>query len=187
MDNTIEHEEAWSSRPWRIAAWSAAAALMLVPISVQLLSGNFGWSPGDFILVAIVLLTGCALFDLAARKAPNFAYLAGSAAALAAGFGLFMVNGAVGLVGSEDEGANLLFGLVILVATIGAVAARGRPERLATTMFAAAALQVVVSIAVIGLVGLGADEGAPLAEVIGLSMFAGLWAVSGGLFLKSDR
>jgi hypothetical protein len=159
---------------------------MLLPITVQAVSGNFGWSIGDFIFVAVILFMGCFLFDLAARRAPNLSYLAGAAAALGAGFGLVVVNGAVGLVGSEDEAHNLLFIAVILVAIIGAVFARGRSPAMARAMFAAAVVHIVVSVALLIKAG-GVSDGDPRMEVIGLSVFAGIWLASAWLFRNASR
>ena len=176
----------WRSGPWRAAAWTIAAGLMLLPVTVQLVSGNFGWSAGDFVFAAVILFTGGFLFDIAARKAPNLSYLLGAGAALAAGFGLFVVNGAVGLVGSEDEAHNLLFLAVILVAAAGAVAARGRPSGMARAMLAAAIAHIVVSAGLLIRAG-GASDGSVMTEVVGLSMFAGIWLASALLFRNAAR
>lgn len=157
---------------------------MLVPVGVQLVGGNFGWSAGDFAFAAIILFTGCLIFDLAARRAPNFAYLAGAASALAAGFGLIVVNGAVGLVGSEDEAHNLWFLAVILVAIAGTVMARGRPRGMARTMLAAAATHILVSVALL-VEAAGVSDGDPRMEIVGLAMFAAIWLVSAGLFRRA--
>lgn len=186
MNEVLEKKEGWRSGPWRAAAWTAAACLMLVPVTVRLVSGDFGWSIGDFIFVGIILLAGCSLFDLAARKAPNFSYLAGSGAALAAGFGLFVVNGAVGLVGSEDEVHNLLFLPVILIAIGGAVVALGRAEGMARVMLAAAIAHVLVSAGLLIAAG-GESDGNPLAEVAGLTIFAAIWFASAALFRNAAR
>lgn len=180
MQSASRDGRGWRSTPWRIAAWSTAAGLMLLPVVVQLVRGNFGWSAADFVFVAIVLFAGCFIFDLAARKAPNFAYLAGSAAGLAAGFGLLVVNGAVGLVGSEDEAHNLLFGVVLLVAIAGVVVARGRAHGLARAMLAAAVTHIAVSSA--ALIVAGGSDGTLRMEVVGLSVFASIWLASAWLF-----
>ena len=187
MEQVLKHDDGgWNSTPWRIAAWSTAAALMLLPISIQLISGNFGWTIGDFIFAAVVLLVSCSLFDWVARKSPNFSYLAGGGAALAAGFGLIVVNGAVGLVGSEDENHNLLFLAVILVAIVGAILARGRPASMARAMTAAAVTHFVISTVLLVRAG-GVSDGDPTAEVVGLSIFAGVWLASAALFRNSAR
>ncbi len=174
------------SGPWRRAAWVLAAAIMLVPVSVQLFSGNFGWSIFDFIGVAIILLAGCLIFDFTARRAPNLSYLAGAGAALAAGFGSLVVNGAVGLVGSEDEPHNLLFLFVLIIAIGGAAIAEGRPSSMARAMFTAALTHVFVSVALV-LKARGISDGDPQMEVVGLAMFAGIWLASGWLFQHASK
>lgn len=185
MEEVLRMDTSWNSKPWRIAAWSGAAAIMLFPIGIQLVSGNFGWSAADFLFLAVILLTGCLVFDFAARKAPNFSYLAGASAALAASFGLVVVNGAVGLVGSENEAHNLLFLVAILVATFGAIIARGRATGMARVMFLAAITHVAVSTALLIDAG-GVSDGDPLMEVIGLSVFAAVWLASGLLFRNAS-
>lgn len=186
MGQTLESNNPWRSKPWRIAAWSAAVGLMLLPIIVQLVRGNFGWSVGDFIFVGIILFTSCLLFDVAARRAPSFSYLAGAGAALAAGFGLIVVNGAVGLVGSEREAHNLLFLAVLLVALIGALASRGTPEGMARAMLAAGITHILVSAGLLIDAG-GVSDGDPRMEVVGLSVFAAMWLVSAWLFRNASR
>ena len=186
MERSFNNDSGWRSGPWRVAAWATAAVLMLVPVSVQLFSGNFGWNTFDFIFAAAILLVSCLIFDFAARKSPNFSYLAGAGAALAAGFGLFVVNGAVGLVGSEDEAHNLLFGLVLLVSVVGAVMARGRPRGMARAMLAAALTHIAISAALLIRAG-GVSDGDPRAEVMGLGVFAAIWLASAWLFRNSAR
>lgn len=176
----------WNSRPWRIAAWSLAIVLMALPISVQLVKGNFGWSLSDFIGVGILLLVGCGLLDITARRAPNLAYLAATSAALAASFGSIAVNGAVGFVGSEEEAQNLLFVMVVGGALIGAVLARGQARAMARAMLVAAVTHILVSAALV-IKAAGVSDGDPRMEVVGLAVFAAMWLASSGLFLKASR
>ncbi len=186
MADTMRSGGGWNSRPWRIAAWSVAAGLMLLPVMASLATGGTDWSNGDFVFVAVVLFGSCFLFDLAARKAPNFPYLAGAGCALAAGFGLIVVNGAVGLVGSEDEAHNLWFGAAILVAITGALIARGRSEGMARAMFAAAITHIAVSAALLIGAG-GVAEGGLSMEIVGLAGFAAMWLTSAALIHYSAR
>lgn len=185
MQQASKNDRQWRSTPWRIAVWATAAGLMLAPVVVRLVSGDFGWSVGDNMFVAVVLFVGSFIFDRAARRAPNFSYLAGVAAALAAGFGLFVVNGAVGLVGSEDQAHNRWFLAVILAAIVGAVAARGRTEDLARAMLAAGVAHILVSAAVLISTG-GASDGDARMEVVGLSVFAAIWLASAWLFRRAS-
>ena len=184
MERTLGKNGGWQSGPWRIAAWVVAAGLFLLPVVVELGSKDFGWNFADFVFWGIVLVVSCLLFDFAARKSPNFSYLAGSGAALAAGFGLVIVNGAVGLVGSEDEGHNILFGLVLMTAVVGAFIARGRAEGLSRAMLAAAIVHIAVSAILLVRSG-GTTEATLGAEIAGLSVFAAIWLASGWLFRRS--
>ena len=85
------------------------------------------WTAFDFVFMA-ALLGGVGLgLELAVRKTRNVAYRMAACAALAAAFLLIWINGAVGIIGSEQEDANLLYGGVLGVALIGAAAARFRP------------------------------------------------------------
>lgn len=176
----------WNSRPWRIAAWSAVAGIMLIPIAVQLVHGPFGWSAGDFVGVTVILSFSGAIFDLVARRSPNLAYLAAAGTALAAGFGLVVVNGAVGLVGSEDQAHNLFFLVVLTVAVVASVIARGRPISLAKAMLATAGTHIAVSSALL-IRADGVSDGDPNMEIVGLGVFALLWLVSAWLFRSSAK
>ena len=179
-------DDGWNSRPWRIAAWFATAGLIALPITIQLISGNFGWSLADFVSVTIILLMSCGLFDIAARSASSASYLAGTSAALAAGFGSIVLNGAIGFVGSEDEPHNLLFLAVVCVAVIGAVLARGHAMALSIAMSAAGIAHIVVSIGLL-INADGTSDGDPQMEVVGLTVFAAMWLASAWLFRKASR
>ena len=186
MEASPGREASWNSKPWRVAAWSAAAGLTLLPMAVQLTYGHFGWSFFDFVGIGMILLSGCTIFDLIARRAPNFAYLAGAGAALAAGFGLVVVNGAVGLVGSEDEAHNVYFYAAPLFAILGSIFAGGQPMPMAKAMLAAAGVHIAVS-TVLLIDANGVSDGNPQVEVIGLSIFALLWLGSAWLFRVSSK
>jgi hypothetical protein len=85
-------------------------------------------------------------FDLAVRMTPNTAYHAAAGLALTAALILVWVNGAVGLIGSEDNPANLLYGGVLAVGIIGAGIARFRPHGMARALFATALAQALVPV-----------------------------------------
>jgi len=82
-------------------------------------------------------------------------------------------TGAVGIIGSEQEDADLLFGAVILVGLGGAIAARFRAARMARAMIAAAVAHLAVP--VIALAGGLAPRSAVLAPEVPISttVFAG--------------
>lgn len=166
-------------RGLRIAVWGGAGLLMLAPAVAARLSDEMRWDPGDFLLAGSMLLAGCGLFELAMRKSGSWAYRAGAMVAAGAAFLIFLAAGAVGIVGGEDEPANLLFLGVIALAAAGALAARFRPRGLARAMAAAAAAQGAAGVA--GFVLLPDVRG----FLVATALFTPLWLLSAWLFHKA--
>jgi hypothetical protein len=128
-----------------------------------------------------MLLAGCGLWELAIRKSSSRTYGAGAGVAVAAAFLLFLVNGAVGIVGSEDEPVNLIYLGVIAVAVIGAVIARFRPRGMARAMAVTAGAQVLAGAVAVTLVP---DIRGFL---LGTALFAPIWLLAAWLFHKAAR
>jgi hypothetical protein len=74
------------------------------------------------------------------------AYRAAVGIALATALILIWMNLAVGLIGSEDNPANLLYGGVLAVGLIGVLIARFRPHGVARALFATAIAQALVPV-----------------------------------------
>ena len=110
----------WRGSYWRIAAWSAAALLLLLPLVAMQFTDEVNWTAADFVVFGAMLACAGGAFELAARMTRNTAYRAAVGVALAAAFLLVWTNGAVGIIGSEDNPANLMFGGVLAVGLVGA-------------------------------------------------------------------
>jgi hypothetical protein len=97
---------------------------------------------------------------------------------------LVWLNLAVGIIGSENNPANLMYGGVLAVGVIGAVFARFRPRGMARVLLAMALAQALV--AAIALIGrLGSPGSGPL-EILTLNgLFVALFAGSAYLFRRS--
>lgn len=158
---------------WRMIGWGTAALLLLLPFVA-----NAPWTASDFVVMG-VLLGGVGLaFEFIVRKSGSLAYRFGAALAVIAVFLTVWVNGAVGMIGSEDNPYNLLFLGVLLVALLGAVLARLRPHGMMLAMAAAAVAQLAI-----GAFGLAIDARGAV-----LSMgFAGLWLLAAALFQSAAR
>jgi hypothetical protein len=138
------------------------------------LTEEVNWTVSDFVIAA-ALVGGMGLaLELAVRVSGSRAYRAGAALALGGAFLLVWINGAVGIIGSEDEPVNLLFFGVPMVALVGAALARFRPRGMARAMMATAAAQVLVFVVVL-VAGLG--FAGPITV-----FFAALWLASAWLF-----
>jgi hypothetical protein len=124
----------------------ATAFILLLPLLAMQITDEVVWDLADF-AVAGALLFGTGLtYVLAARKAGNIAYRFAVGVALAAALILVWMNLAVGLIGTEDNPANLLYGGVLAVGIIGAIIARFRPHGMARALFATALAQALVPV-----------------------------------------
>jgi hypothetical protein len=171
---------------WRVVIWGTAAFLLLPLIAMQF-TNEMNWDETDFIVFGAMLFGACGVYELAARMTPNFAYRAAVGVAVVAAFILIWMNLAVGIIGSEDNPANLMYGGVLAIAITGAFIVRFRPHSMARVLVATAFAQALVG--VIALVaGLGSTgENWPRVIVVLTSFFAALWLVSAWLFRRAAR
>ena len=161
-----------------------AAAVLLLPLLAMQFTDEVKWDAADFIVFGAMLAVACGTFELAARMTGSGTYRAAVGVAVVTAFILVWMNLAVGLIGSEDNPANLMFGGVLAVGIVGAVLVRFQPSGLARALLATALAQMLV--AAIVLMQAGGDGSA--AEVVGLNgCFAGLWLLSAGLLRKAAR
>ena len=187
MPGTAEAGGARRGSRWRIVGWAAAALMLLLPLVAMQLTDEVSWDETDFIFAgALIAGTGLA-FELAVRMTRNAAYRAAVGVALAAAFILIWVNLAVGVIGTEDNPANLMYSGVLAVGIIGAVIARFQPHGMARALVATALAQA--SVGVIALIaGSGSTGPTWPGDVLGLTgIFAALWLLSAWLFRKAAR
>ena len=111
---------------WRIAAWGAAAALLLLPLCAMQVTDAVVWDLADFVVAGALVVGVGVTYELAARMIGNSAYRAAVGVALAAVFILVWGNLAVGIIGSEDNPANVMYGGVLAVGIISTLQ-RGVP------------------------------------------------------------
>jgi hypothetical protein len=165
--------------------WAAAALFILTPLVAMRFTREVNWTAFDFAFAAGMLGAVGLGLELAVRRTSSLPYRAGAGLALAAAFLLVWVSGAVGIIGSEQEDANLLYAGVLAVALVGALAARFRPAGMAWGMAAAALAQILVPvIAAAAWPGVRALVWSP--EVPGLTVvFAAIWLGSAWLFRKA--
>ena len=171
-----------SRRPrnrWSLLVWGGAAVLLAIPAIAMRFTSEVDWGPEDFIVMGAMLALACGSYEFVARLSGNTAYRAGAAAAIVVSFLTVWVNLAVGMLGDEGNPANLLFGLVILVAVIGALLSGFRPMGMARAMEAAALGQ--------GAMTLYALFGGYMEVVLHVGAFILPWLVSAQLFRKAAR
>ena len=161
-----------------MAMWGVAAFLLLLPLVAMRFTREVNWEAGDFLVMGIMLTVACGTCEMAARISGNGAYRAAVGIAVVISFLLVWINLAVGIIGTEDNVLNLMYGGVIAVAVVGSLVAGFRAAGMAKAMFAAAAAQLLVAV-------VAQIEGH---FTWGLTLFfVLLWLVSAGLFRKASE
>jgi hypothetical protein len=158
------------------------AFLLLLPLLAMQISDEVAWDMADF-AVAGALLFGTGLaYELLARKADSLAYRAAVGVALAAALLLVWMNLAVGIIGSENNPANLMYIGVLAVGIIGALIARFRPSGMAGALLATALAQALVTV-----IALIAENYRDAFEILLLNgFFVALWVGSALLFRRAN-
>jgi len=178
MTSKANDEGARRMNPWRAAAWSFAGLILLLPLVAMQFTAEVNWTAGDFIFAALTIGTVGLVIELAARTSRSVPYRAGVGFAVAASFLIVWVNGAVGMIGDEDNPYNLLFLGVIPLALLGAVLARFRAPGMAWATALAGLAQAAIAIG-----GIPADlRGGVLSAGL-----ACLWLLSAALFHNAGR
>ena len=178
----------WARSPGRLLLWAIPTVLLVTPAVMMLQSvEGWLWGPFDFAFAAVLLYGTTALIDLAIRKGGSLAYRLGAALAVLVSFLLVWVNGAVGVIGNEDNPLNLMFIGIIGVALAGSALARFEARGMARAMLVAFALTAAIAVAALVL-GSGADEPpGPVGLAMLIGGFALMWGLSAALFAKAAR
>ncbi|WP_437317411.1 hypothetical protein [Sorangium sp. So ce385] len=177
MTGTVQSGGGRHGSPWRIAVWGVAALVLLLPLIAMQFTEEVAWDLADFAIFGAMLVGACGTYELAARVTGNKAYRAAVAVALAAAFILVWMNLAVGILGNEENPANLMYGGVLAVGILGALVARFQPHGMDRAMIATAIAQALVAV-----IALIAGWGYTL---ILTGFFVALWLTSARLFRKA--
>ena len=170
-----------------LSVWAAVVALILMVALVAMqFTDEVAWDETDFIVAGVLVFCTGLAYEVVARKGGTIAFRAAVGLGLVAALILVWMNLAVGLIGSEDNPANLMYGGVLAVGVIGAIIARFQPPGMARALFATAFGQA--SVAVVALIaGLGSPGSGPL-EIVALNgFFVALFVGSALLFRYAAR
>jgi hypothetical protein len=158
-----------------------AAIPLFVPFIGMQVSSEWNWGPGDFVFAWLLFAGAGFAYKFVTAKAGNKAYRIGAGLAIGTALVITWVNLAVGIIGSEDNPANLLYLGVIAVGIIGASIARFRPPGMARTLFAMALTVALVPVIAFLIWRPGFSPG--VVQVFGLNAgFVFLFAGAGLLF-----
>ena len=154
-----------------------ALGLLMVPLVASQVVEGWNWGVGGFVFAYVLFFGTGMAYSLIARKMDSWAYKVGVGLALVAGFGMGWGN-MVHMSESENHAYLAYFG-VLLVGSVGACLARLEAGGLARTLFAMAALLVVVGMVV------GSPDVPPMVvqnRLVGHIAFVVLFTASGLLF-----
>jgi hypothetical protein len=167
--------------------WIIAALLLLMPMVAMQFTDEMNWDETDFLVFGAMLLAACGAYELATRMTGNTAYRAAVGVAVVAAFILIWMNLAVGIIGSEDNPANLMYGGVLAVAILGGLIVRFQPQGMARVLAATATAQAFVGVIAL-MAGLG-STGAnwPRVIIVLTGFFSALWLLSAWLFRQAAR
>jgi hypothetical protein len=173
----------------RLIVWAVVVALILmIPLAMQF-TNEVQWN--EAVAYSVILLAVGGFYELwqwlkTRTRAYRIAFGVGLAGALLLGW----VNGAVGIIGSEDNPANLMYGAVFAVGLIGSLISRFKPRGMARTLFAAALVQMLVPVVALFIWPAQASwgEAGVIAVFVFNSIFAVLFfVVSALLFRRAAR
>jgi len=157
--------------------------ILLVPLIAMQFSDEVAWTPFD-LTVAGGLLFGTGLaYELISRKTSTIEYQVAVGITLAAALLLIWINLAVGIIGSEENPANMMYVGVLAVLVIGTLIALLRPRGMARALFATALTHATVT--VIALIITPWDLEALKTLVLNVS-FVALWVASAWLFRRAN-
>lgn len=120
-------------------------------------------------------------------KMPTTAYRAALGVAVGTALFLLWAIGALGVIGSEGDRADLMYLGVLAIGITGAIVGRFQPDGMARAMAVTAAATATVGVITL-LLGKHEAEYSSVFEILGLSaMFTTLFAGSAWLFRSAAR
>ena len=170
----------------------ATAFFLLVPLLAKQFNPEMAWTLFDFAAAGTLLFGAGLAYVLVARIGGSNAYRLAVGVAVGVALLLVWANLAVGLIGNENDPANLLYGGVLAVLLIGALVAHFQPSGMTNALFATAFAQMVVPVIalLVGKSQIAAAEaalGGGVVQMIGGNIFfAALWAGAALLFRRAS-
>lgn len=178
MTNTVEARKG-GLIGWRIAAWVGAGLILLLPLVAMRFSSEVNWTAYDFVVAAIMLGALVGAFELVVRLSGSLPYRAAVVVAAGATFLMVWAQGAVGLVGSENDLFNLLFLAPLLVGAAGCFIVGFKARGMSRVLAAMAVIQAITLA-----IGYAATRDAD-AFLIAFWVFA--WSLSAWLYSRAAR
>lgn len=163
------------------------AGILLIPLLAMQFTTEVNWTFSDF-LIAGILISGSGLSYIYLRSKSDIPeYRLAFGVAVFSTLLLIWVNGAVGLIGSENNPFNMWYGAVVLTGIAGTMVSRFRADYMSYVMVAMSFVQSLIMSAAL-ITGEQHAEVSSVAEIIGVNgFFIILFLVPAFLFMKAHR
>ncbi|KAA9134166.1 hypothetical protein F3N42_01080 [Marinihelvus fidelis] len=175
-----------TSQSWRVMAWSMVGVLLVLPAIAMRFTDEVNWSLGDFIFAAVLLISTGLAIEVGLRLSRTGLYRSGVTVAAVTALLLVWINGAVGIIGNEDNPANLAYLGVLGSALAGTLLAKFQARGMARALFTTACAHAAVMIAAPVLEWGPPGEPAIRTACVN-AVFVMLWCLAAGLFWRADR
>lgn len=119
--------------------------LLSIPLVAMQFTSEVNWSAGDFLFAFLLLFGTGFCYILMSRFGSDNLYKSGLALSLLSGLFLIWSNGAVGLIGSEDNLINLSYYAVIVLGIGGSLISGFRSAGMMYTLMGMAYVQLVIT------------------------------------------
>jgi hypothetical protein len=170
-----------------LIGWGIAVALIMAPLAAMQFTREVNWTVSDFVFAGLLIGSTGLLFELAARTSRSWAYRGAVALALLEAFLLIWINGAVGIIGNEDNPANIVFGVILLMAIAGSIVARAKAAAMVRAMAVPGVAQAMVGAYVLATALAGDEPPGSFGLFVLIEGLAALWFASAFLFAKAAR
>ena len=174
----------------RLSFWVLSIfAILMIPFVAMQFTREVNWSLSDFIIMGIILFSIGLSYELIARKSDKTVYRAAFGVALTGVFLLLWVNGAVGIIGSENNPANLIYGTVLIVGILGSFFSRFKSRGMVRTLYFMALVQFLVPIfaLIIGPDIVSWGEAGVIGVIVLNAFFVMLFIISALLFRRASE
>jgi hypothetical protein len=163
---------------WRFIMWGTILTLLILPALAMQVTAEVNWTASDFVFAAVLLGSVGLGVEATVRARGDWSYRGAMFIAIALAFVTVWANGAVGIIGSEDNPLNLLYFIPLLIGGLAAVRVWFRPRAMCWIMAAVAVAQFAIA-------AIAAANGYWV--WIAAAVIGGGWSLSSILFDRSQR
>lgn len=163
------------------------ALLLSVPLIAMLFTPRVNWDFFDFAIAGIIIFAHAYTFRAVTLQSDQFIFKIAMGFALLSGLFLLWSNLAVGIIGAEDNPANVMYLFVFLIGLMGSFLARFRAQQMSVVLFITAAAQALTVIIALSM-GMQNYPHSSVMEIFAVNgFFIVLFSTAGLLFKQAAK